>query len=152
MSIINIIKKCFNYRQWTVSSPFRWAKHRKKDIKPSSKTVIIGITYALLQNDKTLRRLFFNHVKTINASLASQQGFIGSSFRAQPFGNKAWTLSVWENKDDMKQFVYGETHLSAMKAASKAMIEAKTTHIELAAERLPLSWHEALKLLHNQQQ
>lgn len=151
MSIINIIKKCCNYRQWTVSSPFRWAKHRKKDMKQSSKTVIVGITYALLQDDKALRRLFFDQIKIVNASLATQQGFIGSSFRLQPFGNEAWTLSVWENKTDMKQFVYGEPHLNAMKTASKAMMDAKTTHIELAAEQLPLSWHEALRLLHNQQ-
>ncbi|HHC75275.1 MAG TPA: DUF3291 domain-containing protein [Thiothrix sp.] len=148
MGIINTIKSCLNYKQWTISSPFRWAKHPKNDIRASSKTVVVGITYARLHHDKRLRRLFLNHVKRVNTSLAEQQGFIGSSLRSQPFGDEAWTVSVWENKHDMQQFVYSEPHLSAMKEASKTMAAAKTTHIELDATDLPLKWRKILTILH----
>ncbi|MGV6809365.1 MAG: DUF3291 domain-containing protein [bacterium] len=146
--MINTLKDWLDYRQWTIGSPFRWAKHlNKHDIQASSKVVIVGITYARIHHDKSLRRLFFDHVKRVNASLTKQQGFIGSGLRFQPWGNEAWTVSVWESTHDMQQFVYSEPHLSAMKEASKTMVVAKTTHIELDTKDLPLKWREVLNQL-----
>jgi len=136
------LKSLFNYREWCISPPFKWAKTAQTDNE-----VIIAVTYARLIKDKKLRRLFFQHVTKINGDLENADGYIGSTLRMQPFGDDTWTVSAWRDETAMRKFVYSETHAAAMKEASKAMAEAKVAHHSIAKSRLPLPWADVFKLL-----
>lgn len=139
------MKSRLNIRNWYLTTPFKWAKSAKTDNQLD--TIIIGITYARLSKDKALRKLFFNHVRHINTTLANTDGYIGSAIRMQPFGDKAWTVSAWKDEASMKAFVYGEAHAKAMQQAGKAMLEAQLSHHSVSIHQLPLPWTELTQRL-----
>lgn len=55
-----------------------------------------------------------------------------------------YTMSLWENEEEMKRFARSGAHLDAMKASKEIANEIITSTLD--ADQLP-SWKEAKKLL-----
>ena len=66
------------------------------------------------------------------------------AFKKSGFGIKFYTMTLWQNEEDMKDFARSGAHLEAMRQSNSIAKKIKTLTIE--AETLP-SWKEAKKLL-----
>jgi hypothetical protein len=67
-------------------------------------------------------------------------------FKKRGIWNKHYTMTLWENEEDLKNFARSGAHLEAMKKSKEIAKEIRTLTIE--ANALP-SWKEAKKLLEN---
>lgn len=65
-------------------------------------------------------------------------------FKKKGFWTKHYTMTLWENEDDMKAFAYSGAHMDAIKKAKLIAKEIITITIE--ANELP-NWKEAQKQL-----
>ena len=66
------------------------------------------------------------------------------AFKSTGFWTKHYTMSLWENEEDMKQFAHSGAHLDAMKMSKKVAKEIWTHRLEM--DSLP-NWKEAKALL-----
>lgn len=62
-------------------------------------------------------------------------------FKKKGVWTKHYTMTLWNNEDELKAFAQSGAHLEAMKASKKIAREIRTITID--AEQLP-SWKEAL--------
>jgi len=65
-------------------------------------------------------------------------------FKKKGFWTKHYTMTLWNNEDEIKAFSQSGEHLEAMKLSSKIAKEIRTITID--TDKLP-SWKEALKFL-----
>jgi hypothetical protein len=65
-------------------------------------------------------------------------------FKRKGFWTKHYTMTLWENVEDLRHFANSGAHLEAMKQSSRIAKEIRT--LTMDAEKLP-SWKEAKKLL-----
>ena len=56
-------------------------------------------------------------------------------------------MTVWEDLESLRKFVEGRRHLDAMYMSNQAMKKFRSTHVEVLARDLPISWPEAKKLI-----
>lgn len=68
------------------------------------------------------------------------------AFKKRGFWTKHYTMTLWNNENDLKEFARSGAHLDAMKKSKNIAKEIRTITID--AETLP-SWDEAIKLLAN---
>lgn len=66
------------------------------------------------------------------------------AFKKRGFWTKHYTMTLWHNEDDLKEFARSGAHLEAMKKSKKMAREIRTITIE--SDKLP-DWKEALELL-----
>jgi hypothetical protein len=67
-------------------------------------------------------------------------------FKKRGIWSKHYTMTLWNNESDLKEFAKSGAHLEAMKRSSQIAKEIRTITID--ADTLP-SWDEAKKLLEN---
>lgn len=67
-------------------------------------------------------------------------------FKKRGFWTKHYTMTLWNNEDELREFAASGAHLDAMKNSKQIAKEIRTITID--AEILP-SWDEAKKLLEN---
>ena len=67
-------------------------------------------------------------------------------FKKRGIWTKHYTMTLWKNESELKEFAASGAHLEAMKKSQQIAKEIRT--ITLDAEVLP-SWDEAKKLLEN---
>lgn len=67
-------------------------------------------------------------------------------FKKRGIWTKHYTMSLWNNELEMRDFAMSGAHLEAMKTSKKIAKEIRTTTIE--ADKLP-DWKTAIKLLEN---
>ncbi len=67
-------------------------------------------------------------------------------FKKKGFWTKHYTMTLWNNENEIKEFVTSGAHLEAMKISAQIAKEIRSITVE--AEILP-SWNEAIKLLDN---
>jgi hypothetical protein len=72
----------------------------------------------------------------------SQKGFI--ALRNTGFGLMHYTLSTWENEEDLKAFARSGAHLESMKKSASLAKEIKT--YSYPSDTVP-SWKEAKKII-----
>jgi hypothetical protein len=65
-------------------------------------------------------------------------------FKKRGIWTKHYTMSLWNNEQEMRDFAMSGAHLEAMKTSKKIAKEIRT--ITLEAEKLP-DWKTAIKLL-----
>lgn len=68
------------------------------------------------------------------------------AFKKRGVWTKHYTMTLWNNESELKEFSKSGAHLSAMKKSKQMAKEIRTITID--AETLP-SWKEAKKLLEN---
>ena len=65
-------------------------------------------------------------------------------YRSKGFWTKHYTMTLWNNEEEMVRFARSGAHLDAMKNSKKIASEIRT--ISIPAEELP-DWNQAEKLL-----
>jgi hypothetical protein len=72
----------------------------------------------------------------------AQEGFI--QLKNTGFGYMHYTLTVWENEDDMRAFARAGAHLASLRKSNGLATEIRT--YSYSGENIP-SWSEAKKIL-----
>jgi hypothetical protein len=67
-------------------------------------------------------------------------------FKKRGFWTKHYTMTLWNNESELKEFAKSGAHLDAMKKSKQIAKEIRTLTID--ADKLP-SWNEAKLLLEN---
>ena len=84
--------------------------------------------------------LSLNALKIIKQLKASTY----KDFKKQGMWTKHYTMTLWNNENELKEFATSGAHLEAMKISKKIAKEIRTITID--ADNLP-NWKEAKKLL-----
>lgn len=133
----------------TLATPFRGPGYSPSDgidmTVATGDSVVVAITHARL--DRAKKRLFFDEVDKIAATLDQQPGFIGSSLRFRVLGNEAWTLTAWRDEDSLLDFVVSDVHQDAIDVGRPATTLERTHHFEVPITELPIPWERALAAL-----
>jgi hypothetical protein len=90
---------------------------------------------------------FFRFTFQIQGQLAASPGALGYALRAQIFSRRFWTLSVWENRQALMEFVAKVPHGEVMKALSPHMGATKFKQWKVAGAGVPPRWDEAIRLM-----
>ena len=69
-------------------------------------------------------------------------------FKKRGLWTTHYTMTLWNNEEELKQFASSGAHLEAMKASKRIAKEIRTVTID--ADHLP-NWKEAKKMLHETQ-
>ncbi len=67
-----------------------------------------------------------------------------NDFKKKGFWTKHYTMTLWNNEEELRAFAQSGAHLAAMKASKEIAKEIRTITID--AEALP-TWSEAMELL-----
>jgi heme-degrading monooxygenase HmoA len=126
-----------------VATPFRAADTGD----PPRGTAVVGVTHAVLVEDRRLRPLFWKHTANVEATLPDQPGFLGHSKRASLLGNEAWTMTVWRSASDMEMFVESHVHVVAIAEAMPAIARAHFARFTVTPDEMPPRWSRALAVL-----
>lgn len=89
---------------------------------------------------------FFRQSNRIEKQLKTSPGAIAYSVRAQLFGKKAWTVSIWEDEGTVKEFTKTGEHLKAMGTFPLGH-GAKFVRWKIRGSEIPPSWTRALEEL-----
>ena len=108
------------------------------------KNMFISVTRLHLKGKRMLPSFFWHTIKSIYQSRKAE-GLLDSSFDHEGW-DTYWTLTVWENKDRMKEFRNNGKHLKAMKISRSIADQLETINWE--AETKPV-WMECKERLHN---
>ncbi|GAA4301343.1 hypothetical protein GCM10023086_17200 [Streptomyces venetus] len=74
-------------------------------------------------------------------------GAYGASLKAKPLRRTFWTLSAWESKAALDDFVRAGAHKPAARGLAPQMADATFTTWRASSDDLPLSWSEAFRRL-----
>ncbi|RBW67952.1 DUF3291 domain-containing protein [Bacillus taeanensis] len=105
--------------------------------------MFISVTRLHLRGKRKLPSFIWHTLQSMN-QLKKAEGLTHSSFNKEGWLTY-WTLTVWENKEDMKNYRNNGSHLKAMKIARKIADELESFHWE--GETIP-SWAESKERLH----
>jgi hypothetical protein len=100
----------------------------------------VTITYLELKGALTFFALSASAFKIIKQLKATNC----KDFKKQGIWTKHYTMTLWENENDLKDFARSGAHLEAMKQSKIIAKEIRTITID--GDKLP-SWHEAKALL-----
>ncbi|MGI5427947.1 DUF3291 domain-containing protein [Streptomyces sp. CA-179760] len=90
---------------------------------------------------------FFAGTPAVWRQVRSSPGAYGATLKAQPLKRTFWTLSAWESKDALNDFVRSGAHGPAARSLAPQMADAAFTTWQAKSDELPLSWSEALRRL-----
>lgn len=111
--------------------------------------VLVGLTHAVVRPEH--REAFDEQVDRVFADLDERQGngLLGYTARAELFGDKVWTQSVWASEDHMVAFMLGDVHFDGMEreAADGWFESASFAHLEVDATDAPLDWERVFEEL-----
>ncbi|MGK5691549.1 DUF3291 domain-containing protein [Streptomyces sp. URMC 128] len=74
-------------------------------------------------------------------------GVYGATLKAKPLHRTFWTLSAWESKAALQDFVRTGAHGPAARGLAPQMKDASFTTWQASSDDLPLSWPEAMRRL-----
>lgn len=105
--------------------------------------MIAVITLIELKNPLKFFSLSYNALQIIK----QMKGTAVVQYKSTGIWTTHYTLSLWNNKEDMQAFARSGAHLEAMKQSAKLAKEIKTLSIE--TDSLP-DWKTAKKRLHTE--
>lgn len=91
------------------------------------------------------RVLPFFLILRVVKQLTSAHGLVGYSFLARPLSKQFWTLSAWNNEQELQLFVQHPPHAQIMTAMAPYMGEARFVRWTVKGSELPLLWDDALR-------
>lgn len=103
--------------------------------------MIVSMTSIVLKSPWYFFKLSYFGLR-ITLQLKKQDGFL--KIKNTGFGRHHYTLTSWENAEDMKRFVPTGAHLEAMKRTASIAEEVRTLTVE--RDTLP-TWKEAKAML-----
>jgi quinol monooxygenase YgiN len=90
---------------------------------------------------------FFRAVAALRKQLSSAEGLVGYTLRAKPLARDYWTLSVWNDRVALEQFMRTPPHVRLMGSLKPFMGPTKFVQWQITtADRRP-SWTEGLERL-----
>ena len=108
---------------------------------------LIAITEATLSEDSAERKVFWKNVERVEASLDGHPGFLGMSKRIEVLGDKAWTMTAWEDQESLRAFVSSQVHRRAINESSDGLSDSRFVRFEVPRSAVPVSWDKALAKL-----
>jgi len=131
----------------TVASPFQQSsKLGSTSIQPET-IVVVALTEVETKGSIFEQITFWKRVSSVRSSLEDNQGYLGGSIRRQLFGNRAWTMTVWENEDSLENFVDSREHERAMKEGAPAVEANRFYRIRKPWKDVPIKWEEVETLI-----
>ena len=85
---------------------------------------------------------FFRFFSGIRRQLADSEGLIGYSMDAHPLAKEFWTLSVWEDRGSLWDFVQKMPHSQAMQDLLPRMKQTEFFHFEVKGSEVPPDWQK----------
>ena len=105
---------------------------------------LVVLTYLPVRRLTRLPR-FLRYVAKIRKQLdAGPEGLLGYSLLARPFSSNYWTLSVWQDAEQMGRFLRERPHLDAMEKLPGDLTGFRTARWKAPGHALPPSWDDAL--------
>jgi len=115
------------------------------DMEPGREYVVMASHLPLRRLTSTLR--FFRAVAAIRKQLRSAEGLVGYTLRAKPLARKYWTLSVWNDRDALAQFMRTPPHIGIMSSLKPLMAPTRFVRWQITAAEGRPSWSDALERL-----
>jgi heme-degrading monooxygenase HmoA len=106
--------------------------------------MFVSVTRLRLKGKRKLPLFFWHTFKSVSQSRKSE-GLLYSSFNNEGW-DTYWTLTMWENKDAMKEYRNKGSHLKAMKVSRNIANELESINWE--TENKP-TWEECKQRLNN---
>ncbi len=147
--IITLVMVGFLLTRCKVASPFR-GPATEASHPPDHETALIALTYVKTGTDSTKNAVFWENVMKVDAALPQQQGYLGHSIRRVILGNEGWTMTVWDNEQNLKNFVHSEIHQAAIANGIDAVVKGRFARIIVKRSDVPISWGKAEKILKEQ--
>ena len=144
LAIILALGVCLNSCIY-VSQPF--TKSESLEELPAMQNVIVSVTHVVLQKDRAKARRFWDFNQRVVDTLPESQGYLGHKLRLRLFSGEAWTMTVWEDRAALSQFVFGDVHDTAVMEAMSAVADGRSFTASVSVDQLPLSWSDAEKLM-----
>ncbi len=123
--------------------PNSWTKINSVD---SGKEYLALLSYLPVKKYRTIPAVISSASK-IDKQLRVSKGLIGFSFQAEVFKKQFWTLSVWENRDDLNEFVINLPHKDVMSELSPHMKKTKFVFWKMTGSEIPPGWDQAKRRL-----
>ena len=115
------------------------------DMEPGREYVVMASHLPLRSLTSTVR--FFRAVAAIRKQLRSAEGLVGYTLRAKPLARKYWTLSVWNDRDALAQFMRTPPHIGIMSSLKPLMAPTRFVQWQITAGDGRPSWSDALERL-----
>jgi len=115
------------------------------DMEPGREYVVMASHLPLRRLTSTLR--FFRAVAAIRKQLRSAEGLVGYTLRARPLARKYWTLSVWDDRATLAQFMRTPPHVGIMSSLKPLMAPTRFVQWQVTAAEGRPSWSDALERL-----
>ena len=115
------------------------------DMEPGREYVVMASHLPLRRLTSTLR--FFRAVAAIRKQLRSAEGLVGYTLRARPLARKYWTLSVWDDRATLAQFMRTPPHVGIMSSLKPLMAPTRFVQWQITAAEGRPSWSDALERL-----
>ena len=108
------------------------------------------VTYFLLKGFRGLPR-FNLYTGRVQQQLKRTEGLVGYTIGAKPWRKQFWTLSVWENEQTLRRFVYSGFHKGVMIVLKDDMADFSTRSWSIEGDNVPPDWVTALERLDSPQ-
>ena len=115
------------------------------EMEPGREYVVMASHLPLRSLTSTVR--FFRAVAAIRKQLRSAEGLVGYTLRAKPLARKYWTLSVWNDRDALAQFMRTPPHIGIMSSLKPLMAPTRFVQWQVTAAEGRPSWSDALERL-----
>ncbi len=147
--ILLAVTDLFGLADCEVATPFDAAGPSASAVSENA-IVIVAITEATLSDRNADRKVFWQNVERVEASLEGQSGFLGISRRLEVLGDRAWTMTAWEDEESLRAFVSGQVHQRAIDEANGGLADSRFVRFKVPSNALPVSWDEALAKLESE--
>ena len=115
------------------------------EMEPGREYVVMASHLPLRSLTSTVR--FFRAVAAIRKQLRSAEGLVGYTLRAKRLARKYWTLSVWNDRDALAQFMRTPPHIGIMSSLKPLMAPTRFVQWQITAGDGRPSWSDALERL-----
>lgn len=120
-----------------IATPFKSVA--SKELDPNAELLVV-VTHARLGQQG--HGEFYRQTGKVLDSMKGQPGLIGHSIRRTIGGDKAWTMTIWEDEASINAFVRGAAHRTAVRRSNASMTDIDFHRFTIPASQAPLSWKQ----------
>jgi quinol monooxygenase YgiN len=108
------------------------------DVEPDKEYAVIATRFGV--TDRRRMPQIFSAAQTLISGFASTPGLVGYSLRPDVLDNSLWTLSAWESRAELHQFVGGPAHGLVVERTVDWMQSSRFVSWTSRGSDLPSSW------------
>jgi heme-degrading monooxygenase HmoA len=129
--------------RFVIASPVRLAA--RGPAERDGDLLLAVVTYARIRRGVRLR--FTWHAWRVLRTLGGTPGLVLRANRVQPFGNEAWTLTVWRDESALQAFDTSPSHREAVARSRELLSHFQSQRFAVTRGELPIAWKRALSEL-----